>query len=64
MVDANELWLTNIYSSLKEEGVWIWKDELELFKRKSGKLLCSDNGYDKIQQIVSNDFLTKTFKKY
>ena len=64
MIKANEFWLTNVYSNLEEGGVWIWKDELMLFKRVGKKLLCNKESYDKVSEIVSEEFLTRTFKKY
>jgi|TARA_R100000306_G_C4354331_1_gene131836 hypothetical protein len=64
MLQANELWLTNVYNNLKEGGVWIWKDELMLFKREGKKLLCDKKSYNKVSEIVSEEFLTRTFKKY
>ena len=63
MLQANELWLANVYNNLKEGGVWIWKDELMLFKREGKKLLCNEKSYDKVSEIVSEEFLTRIFKK-
>ena len=64
MLQANEVWLTNVHNNLKEGGVWIWKDELMLFKREGKKLLCDKKSYNKVSEIVSEEFLTRTFKKY
>ena len=64
MLKANELWLTQVHSSLNEGGVWIWKDELMLFKRAGQRLLCDNNAYNKVSKIVGKEFLIKTFKKY
>jgi len=64
MLKANELWLTQIHNSLNEGGVWIWKDEVMLFKREGKKLLCDGEAYHQISKIVREEFLIKTFKQY
>jgi len=64
MLKANELWLTQVHANLNEGGVWIWKDELMLFKREGQRLLCDSNAYNKVSEIVGKEFLIKTFKKY
>ena len=64
MLKANELWLTQVHDSLNEGGVWMWKAELMLFKREGKKLLCDNNAYNKVSEIVGKEFLIKTFKKY
>lgn len=64
MIEANELWLTNVFNNLKEGGVWIWKDELMLFKREGKKLVCNKESYNKVSEIVSEEFLLRTFKNY
>ena len=64
MIKANEFWLANVHNNLKEGGVWIWKDELIMFKREGKKLLCDEESYDKVSKIISEEFLVNTFKKY
>ena len=62
-LEINEKWLSNIIKTLNEDGVWIWKDTALLYKKKDGKLTCTEEGYKEMSEIVGTEFLTKNFSK-
>jgi len=60
-LETNEKWLSNVIQTLNEDGVWIWKDTGLLYKKKDGKLTCTEEGHKEMSEIVSNEFLIKNF---
>ncbi len=61
---ANEGFFTNVINLLNEGGFWGWKAKPHLvFKKRNGKLECSQEGYEAVSEIISKKFLEENFKK-
>jgi len=60
-LEINEKWLSNIIKTLNEGGVWMWKDAGLIYKKKDGKLTCTEEGQKEMSEIVGKEFLTKNF---
>ena len=56
---ANELWLENIFSMLKQEGCWTWVDEKQIYTKYGNKITCNKKAYNKLALIVNNKWLCK-----
>lgn len=63
-IKANEQFFTQMIEVLREDGKWIWKDKPHLvFTKKDGKLRASDEGYQAVAEIVSDEFVKQHFIK-
>ena len=56
---ANELWLENIFSMLKQEACWTWVDEKQIYTKDGNKITCNKKAYNKLALIVNNKWLCK-----
>ena len=56
---ANELWLENIFTMIKEQGSWTWVDEREIYIKDGNKITCNKKAYNKLALIVNNKWLCK-----
>lgn len=61
MIHTNELFFRNMLNYLKDGGVWGWPGEMELFRKKDGKLAGSKRALSKVQLIVSEEFFKEFF---
>lgn len=61
-IEANEEFFTQVLRFVKEGGVYGWPDAQEVFTKRNGKLVGSAVGINKVREIVSEEFFTKTFE--
>tara|TARA_B100001248_G_C27195353_1_gene368673 strand:- start:301 stop:582 length:282 start_codon:yes stop_codon:yes gene_type:complete len=58
----NEQWFKGIFSTLNENGKWVWIDNPEYtFIKKGDKILCCKEGYNAVSLIVTPNFLKEKF---
>lgn len=60
-IKANEQFFTQVLFLLKENAVWVWPAESEMFTHIDGKLSGSKSAYNKVSKIVSKKFLENNF---
>lgn len=60
-IKENERYFSNILNKLNEGGAFGWITLGEAMVKKNGKFVCSQKAYDKLNEIVSKDFLVKNF---
>ena len=61
-LEANEAFFTSIITLLSEGGVYIWKDQMEIFKKRGNHLSATIQALAKVKPIVSDEFLCKNFR--
>lgn len=61
-IKANEKFFSNVLFGLKEGGVYLFPNVLQVYTKNGDKLSCSTEGYNAVKQIVSEKFLTDTFE--
>jgi hypothetical protein len=58
---ANENYFSSVLNMLPENGVYCFKAEAAIFKKKNGKLTSSPENIDKVQGLVTPEFLKEYF---
>ena len=56
---ANEKFIENIFTMIKEQGSWTWVDEREIYIKYGNKIVCNKKAYNKLALIVNNKWLCK-----
>lgn len=60
-IKANEKFFARVKSLLKENGSYLWPDQMEFFLLKQGKFTGTKSAYEKISKVVSKKFLEENF---
>lgn len=60
-IKANEEFFTYLLKVVKNEGIWGWPDQQEVFTISGGKILGSPAGLEKVRKIVSEKYFQNNF---
>jgi len=60
-IKDNEKYFTNVLNTLRDGGVFGWKDLGEVLIKRNGKFECKKKAYDKLKEITSKDFFENNF---
>lgn len=61
-IKTNELFFNNLIRSLREGGIWVWKDFGYIFTKRNNKLVGDTNSLKEIKEIVSYEYYKKNFE--
>ena len=59
--EENKRFFLNVKSLLRENGNWIWPDEMESFQLVNGKLVGTRRGINKVRRITDDAFVRRYF---
>lgn len=60
-IKANEQFFINTINTLREGGMWVWKDFGFIFYKENNKLVGDVRGVIEVKGIVSEEFFKKHF---
>jgi hypothetical protein len=60
-IKANEEFFSHLLKVVKDNGIWGWPDQHEVFTISGGKILGSPAGLEKVRMIVGEKFFKNNF---